>query len=66
MSPLCSLHQACSIYFEDLGIQLGAELDSDLVNIGINGDQLMALEAAVLMGVTTLVLFIIQILLELG
>jgi len=42
-----------SIYFEDLGIQLGAELDSDLVNIGINGDQPNGSEAAVLMGVTT-------------
>jgi len=42
-----------SIYFEDLGIQLGAELDSDLVDIAINGDQADGSEAAVLMGVTT-------------
>lgn len=41
-----------SIYFEDLGIQLGSELDSDLVNILINGDQADGSEAAVLMGAT--------------
>jgi len=41
-----------SIYFEDLGIQLGAELDADLVNIAINGDQGDGSEAAILMGVT--------------
>ncbi len=42
-----------SIYFEDLGIQLGAELDSDLVSIAINGDQADGSEAAIVMGVTT-------------
>jgi hypothetical protein len=42
-----------SIYFEDLGIQLGAELDADLVNIAINGDQGDGSEAAIVMGVTT-------------
>jgi hypothetical protein len=42
-----------SIYFEDLGIQLGADLDGDLVNILINGDQADGSEAAVMMGVAT-------------
>ncbi len=41
-----------SIYFEDLGIQLGADMDADLVNILINGDQADGSEAATLMGVT--------------
>lgn len=42
-----------SIYFEDLGIQLGATLDSDLVTIAINGDQADGSEAATVMGITT-------------
>lgn len=42
-----------SIYFEDLGIQLGADMDADLVDILINGDQADGSQAAILMGVTT-------------
>ena len=42
-----------SIYFEDLGIQLGAQMDADLVEIAINGDQADGSEAAVVMGVAT-------------
>jgi hypothetical protein len=41
------------IYFEDLGILLGAQLDSDLIDILINGDQADGSEAAILMGATT-------------
>jgi hypothetical protein len=42
-----------SIYFEDLGILLGATLDSDLITILVSGDQSDGSEAATVMGVTT-------------
>jgi hypothetical protein len=42
-----------SIYFEDLGIQLGADLDAELIDVLINGDQADGSEAAVMMGVAT-------------
>jgi hypothetical protein len=42
-----------SIYFEDLGIQLGADMDRDFVDVLINGDQADGSEAAIIMGVVT-------------
>ena len=42
-----------AIYFEDLGIQLGATLDGDLVDVAINGEQGDGSEAATIMGVGT-------------
>ncbi len=41
------------IYFEELGTQLGADLDRELVNIAINGDQADMSEAAPVIGATT-------------
>ena len=41
------------IYFEDLGILLGAQLDADLIDVLINGDQADGSEAATLMGAVT-------------
>jgi hypothetical protein len=42
-----------AIYFEELGTQLGADLDRDLINIAINGDQADASEAAPVIGAAT-------------
>lgn len=41
------------IYFEELGTQLGADLDRELVNIAINGDQADFSESAPVIGATT-------------
>lgn len=40
-----------AIYFEDLGVQLGADLDSEALDVLINGDQDDGSEAAVIMGI---------------
>lgn len=40
------------IYFEELGARLGADLDSDFINILINGDQADASETSPVMGGT--------------
>lgn len=42
-----------ALYFEELGTQLGADLDKDLINVAINGDQADGSEAAPVMGITT-------------
>lgn len=42
-----------AIYFEELGTQLGADLDADLVNVALNGDQADGTAAAPVIGVTT-------------
>lgn len=42
-----------AIYFEELGTQLGADLDADLINIAFNGDQVDGSESAPVMGATT-------------
>lgn len=42
-----------SIYFEELGTRLGADLDADLINIAFNGDQADSSEAAPVMGAAT-------------
>lgn len=39
-----------SIYFEELGTQLGADLDRELIDIAINGDQADGSEAAPVIG----------------
>lgn len=39
-----------AIFFEELGTQLGADLDRDLIDIAINGDQADLSEAAPVMG----------------
>ncbi len=41
------------IYFEELGTQLGADLDRELVDIAINGDQVNLSEAAPVIGATS-------------
>lgn len=41
------------IYFEELGARLGADLDRDLIDIAVNGDQADASEAAPVIGATT-------------
>lgn len=42
-----------TIYFEDVGTRLGADLDKDLVDIAINGDQADGSAAAPVMGAAT-------------
>lgn len=42
-----------AIYFEELGTQLGADLDAELVNVALNGDQADGTAAAPVIGVTT-------------
>lgn len=42
-----------AIFFEELGTQLGADLDRDLVDIALNGDQANGSESAPVIGVTT-------------
>lgn len=42
-----------AIYFEELGQRLGADLDSDLIDIAFNGDQADGSEAAPVIGATT-------------
>lgn len=42
-----------AIYFEELGTQLGADLDSDLINIAFNGDQADGTESAPVIGAAT-------------
>lgn len=42
-----------SIYFEELGARLGADLDRSLINISINGDQPDGSQSAYVMGSTT-------------
>jgi len=42
-----------AIYFEELGARLGADLDRDLINIAINGDQGDGSQSAYVMGSTT-------------
>jgi hypothetical protein len=42
-----------AIYFEELGTQLGSDLDAELVNIALNGDQADGSAAAPVIGVTT-------------
>ena len=39
-----------AIYFQELGTQLGADLDRDLINIAINGDQADGSEASPVIG----------------
>jgi hypothetical protein len=39
-----------AIYFEELGTQLGADLDRDLINIALNGDQADGSESAPVIG----------------
>ena len=42
-----------TLYFEELGVRLGADLDSSLISVAINGEQADASEAAPVMGATT-------------
>lgn len=42
-----------AIYFEELGARLGADLDKELINIGINGDQAGNTQSAPVMGAAT-------------
>lgn len=42
-----------AIYFEELGTQLGADLDAELVDVALNGDQADGSAAAPVIGVTT-------------
>ncbi len=42
-----------AVYFEDMGTRLGADLDKDVINTLLNGDQSDGSEAAPLIGVTT-------------
>lgn len=42
-----------AIYFEELGTQLGADLDADLINIAFNGDQADGSQAAPVIGAAT-------------
>lgn len=42
-----------ALYFEELGTQLGADLDRELIDIAINGDQLNLSEAAPVIGAST-------------
>jgi hypothetical protein len=42
-----------AIYFEELGTQLGADLDAELVTVALNGDQADGTAAAPVIGVTT-------------
>jgi hypothetical protein len=42
-----------AIYFEEMGQQLGADLDSDLINIAFNGDQADGSQAAPVIGAAT-------------
>jgi hypothetical protein len=42
-----------AIFFEELGVQLGADLDHDLINIAFNGDQQDNSQAAPVIGATT-------------
>lgn len=42
-----------AIYFEELGTQLGADLDGDLINIAFNGDQADGSQAAPVIGAAT-------------
>lgn len=41
-----------AIFFEELGTQLGADLDRDLINIALNGDQADGSESAPVIGAT--------------
>lgn len=41
-----------AIYFEELGTQLGADLDRDLINVALNGDQADNSESAPVIGAT--------------
>jgi hypothetical protein len=42
-----------AIYFEEMGQQLGADLDADLINIAFNGDQADGSQAAPVIGAAT-------------
>lgn len=42
-----------AMYFQELGTQLGADLDKDLINVAINGDQADFSESAPVIGATT-------------
>lgn len=42
-----------AIYFQELGTQLGADLDKELINIAINGDQADGSESAPVIGAAT-------------
>lgn len=42
-----------AIFFEELGTQLGADLDADLINIAFNGDQVDGSQSAPVIGATT-------------
>lgn len=42
-----------AIYFEELGTQLGSDLDAELVNVALNGDQADGTGSAPVIGVTT-------------
>lgn len=42
-----------TIYFEELGVVLGADLDRDLINIAINGDQADGSQSSFVIGVAT-------------
>ena len=42
-----------AIYFEELGTQLGADLDSDLIDIAFNGDQADGSQSAPVIGAST-------------
>lgn len=42
-----------AIYFEELGTQLGSDLDAELVNIALNGDQADGTGSSPVIGVTT-------------
>jgi len=42
-----------AIYFEELGTQLGADLDADLIDVAFNGDQADGSQAAPVIGATT-------------
>jgi hypothetical protein len=42
-----------AIFFEELGTQLGSDLDAELIDVALNGDQADGSEAAPVIGVTT-------------
>jgi hypothetical protein len=42
-----------SVYFEELGVVMGADMDRDLINIAINGDQADNSQSAPVIGVAT-------------
>jgi hypothetical protein len=42
-----------TVYFEEVGVRLGADLDADLINVAINGDQADLSESSPVIGAAT-------------